>query len=184
MIDFRGRNYKNNLVQDENKLSKEVFCEEIRQHKLAFYKLAKSILRNEVDVEDAISETIVQGYAHREQLRENKKFKQWMMRILVNECYKILKRQKLIILEENLEKLSTSYNENFTVEEENEVTSAIEKLRPKLLMVASLYYYEELSVGEISEILNIPEGTVKSRLKRSREKLMVLLRERMEEMVQ
>ena len=44
-------------------------------------------------------------------------------------------------------------------------------------MVTILFYYDGFSVREIAEMCNIPEGTVKSRLSRSREKLYVLLKE-------
>ena len=47
---------------------------------------------------------------------------------------------------------------------------------PDLKLVAILYYYDDFSVKEIAELLNIPEGTVKSRLSRAREKLYFILK--------
>lgn len=161
----------------EDALTKEEFCTYIRQYKLDLYRFAKSILGNEVDVEDAISETILKAYANKDQLKDKKKIKAWLLKIQVNECYKILRKQKRFVFCESLEKYSSSYEQEFIDSKEGEIGQYINKLRPKLRMVVGLYYYEDLTVYEISKILGISEGTVKSRLSRGREKLKKMLEE-------
>ena len=60
--------------------------------------------------------------------------------------------------------------------EESLVENVLSKIDPDLKVVTVLYYYDEFSVNEIAEMLNIPEGTVKSRLSRSRDKLYDILK--------
>ena len=57
----------------------------------------------------------------------------------------------------------------------NNLKEIVEKLNKEYSSVIVLYYYEDMSIKQISDILNIPEGTVKSRLSRAKSKLRVLL---------
>ena len=68
-------------------LGKEAFSALVEQHQAAFYRTARSILRNEQDVADAVQEAICLGYAARSNLRDPQRWKAWMLRILVNVCY-------------------------------------------------------------------------------------------------
>ena len=105
------------------------------------YYLALSICKNEADAQDIVGETIVKAFEARNQLRNDARFKYWIMKILTNTAYTYLKRKKVMEIEE------------------------------KYRMVIILYYEQEFSTREISKILNIPEGTVRSRLARAIEKL-------------
>lgn len=57
------------------------------------YRIAKSILKNEHDVEDAISSTILKAYTNIIKLRKSDTFKQWIYKILVNECYATIRKR-------------------------------------------------------------------------------------------
>ena len=57
-----------------------------------------------------------------------------------------------------------------------ECVKILENIEPDLRLTVTLYYYDELSIKEISKVLNIPEGTVKSRLARARGKLYDILK--------
>ena len=61
--------------------------------------------------------------------------------------------------------------------EQNEVLNQISRLQYKYKEVILLYYYQEMSIREIAQILNIKEGTVKVRLQRARQQLSVQLKE-------
>ena len=98
------------------------------------------------------------------------------MKILVNQCKKIWNQnnkrdEKHIELEDNI-KLTTPEKEDYSF-----VNKAMEKLSDEYKEVTILYYYDEFSIKEISKILNIPKGTVKSRLARARQTLSKLLKE-------
>ena len=61
------------------------------------YRVAFGYLHDEIKSLDAVDEAIYQGYAHRHDLREPKYLKTWVTRILINECYKIIRNDKRVI---------------------------------------------------------------------------------------
>jgi RNA polymerase sigma factor, sigma-70 family len=134
------------------------------------YYLALSICKNEADAQDIVGETIVKAFEARNQLRNDARFKYWIMKILTNTAYTYLKRKKRLVFEEPVEEIVTK-NEN----SDHGLWAKVMGIEEKYRMVIILYYEQEFSTREISKILNIPEGTVRSRLARAREKLKDIL---------
>ena len=109
---------------------------------------------------------------------ENKEaFNFWSKRIIVNCCYDLINKNKKVV------DITSKLTENFeeTREDiydcEDGLVKTLEQLEPDLRLTVTLYYYNDLSTREIGEILEIPVGTVKSRLSRAREKLYEILKE-------
>ena len=141
------------------------------------YRVAFSILKNEDEIYDAISNTTVIVFEKISTLRKEEFFKTWLTRILINECYKIYNQNKKIIYLENCNSEALG-NLNFTDKDrigELDTQNLIKSLGKDLKDTVTLYYLEDFSVKEISEILEIPEGTVKSRLSRARKELEKIL---------
>lgn len=134
----------------------------------SMYRVAFGILRTEEEISDAISNTVVIVFEKIKTLRNEEFFKTWLTRILINECYKICKQNKKIIYLENCNQGNLTYNDTYT---DFETRNLIKKLEADLREVVVLYYFEDFSVKEISKIVKIPEGTVKSRLSRARKEL-------------
>lgn len=157
---------------EEVKKAKEGNVDEISKILLenmnSMYRVAFGILRTEEEIADAISNTIVKVFEKISTLRNEEFFKTWLTRILINECYKIYKQNKKIIYLENCNQNNLSYNDTYT---DFETRNLIKKLDKDLSEIVILYYFEDFSVKEISKILKIPEGTVKSRLSRARKEL-------------
>lgn len=155
---------------------KEAFSRVIIQNKEAMYKTAIVILRNEDDVYDAIQESLIKMYKNIQNLQNAEAFKSWSRKIIVNSCYDIINKNKKVI--DINSKLINIYEETRedTYECEDEVVKLLDKLEKDLRLTTVLYYYNELSMKEISDMLKIPEGTVKSRLSRAREKLYEILK--------
>ncbi len=86
---------------------------------------------------------------------------------MINECNLILRRNKKTIFLDKLEN-EESYSDDYG---NIELTSVVNSLSEDLRITTVLYYFEDMSTKEISEMLNIAEGTVRSRLARAREKL-------------
>lgn len=134
----------------------------------SLYRVAYGILQNEEDASDAISNATLKAYEKITTLKNQEYFKTWITRILINECNSMIKqKQKIIYIDQYEEKQNPIY------QKDNEITidvkEAIEKLDEKLKQTVILYYFEDLGIEEISSILEIPKGTVKSRLSRARE---------------
>lgn len=175
MEEFKLANYKQiELVKQGNK---EVFSKLIEELKIKLYKTAISILKNDDDACDAIQETLISAYKNINSLKNNDYFSTWITRILINNCYEIIRKNKKV---EYLNK-QTEINEDIYYEsysQESDLEWVLNQLDNDLKTVTVFYYYDDFSVNEISEILNIPEGTVKSRLSRARDKLYKILKEK------
>lgn len=152
-------------------LSKEEFTELVQINKVSLYRFAKSIVKNDVEAEDAISEAILKAYKNKSKLKSKGSFKSWIMRITANECYNIIKKRSKVELRDNLETLNL-----VTVDKKDDtLRDIVEGLSEEFSSVIVLFYYEDMSIKEISRVLDISEGTVKSRLSRAKSKLKILL---------
>lgn len=160
-------------IKQAMKGDKQAFVKVIEEHKLALYKVMKAILQNEDDVCDAMQETLINIYKNISKLQSERYFKTWATRIAINECYHIIKKQK--VNQDKIVKIqNNTSNEDMTLNKEIEKTDievAISKLDKELKIVVVMYYYNNLKVHDIAEVLEIPAGTVKSRLNRARESL-------------
>ena len=154
-------------------MTKDVFIKEVRDAEAMLYHISKSILKNDSDCGDAVQETILKAYEKLPTLKKEKYFRTWITRILINECKGILRKRKNVIPYEE-------YMDNMRLTEEDSYSHlymAIMELPEDLRILVTLYYLEGFSQKEISEALDIPEGTIKSRLSRAREFLKVQLSE-------
>lgn len=148
----------------------------IHINELRMYKTASSILYCEDDINEAIQRTIIIVFNNINKLRNKKSFNTWLTKILINECKKIWNQN--IIKNKNSFSIDSM---EYLVEKEKEdysfVKEVIEKLDEKYREIVVLYYYDEFSVREISKILKIPQGTIKSRLSRAREQIKKMIKE-------
>ncbi len=149
-----------------NKIEEANFIRLIQENKLGMYRLALSILHNETDAEDAVSETVLKAYEKLDKLKNIDKFKSWIMMILVNQSRTMLRKKNRIDLMEDMGQLEMSF-ENQT----GELWSVVAELEEDFRNVVILFYYEDMTTKEIAKTLRVAEGTVKSRLSRAREKL-------------
>lgn len=151
--------------------NKEAFATLINCHRLTLYKVAKGILESDYDVTDAIQETIILAYTNIGSLKRDEYFKTWLVRILINECKKNLRRSNKTIPFEKISEQAVWDN----YPSDSITSNCIMMLELSLRQVTVLYYYEDFSVNEIAKILNIPQGTVKSRLSKARSKILELM---------
>lgn len=164
------------LVELAKKGDKEAFSKIIEEMKYKLYKTGISILKNDDDTCDAIQETLLKAYQNLYTLKNVEYFSTWLIRILINKCYDILrKNSKIVHIDDQLNNNEESYYDIYS--EESILGNVLDKIDKDLKMVTVLFYYDEFSVTEISEILNIPEGTVKSRLSRARNKIYSILKD-------
>lgn len=154
-------------------MDKNTFTQKVLECEETLYRVSMSILKNEQDCEDAVQDTILAAYGNLSSLRNEEYFKTWLVRILINNCNKQLKRRKRTILTEELPEHAEEENSSAY-----EVRDALDSLPPKVRIVMVMYYIEGFSVKEIKQILNIPEGTVKSRMAKGRKELSVRLTEK------
>lgn len=153
-------------------MDKQTFQSNVLSSEEMLYRISKSICFYESDCEDAVQSAILKAYEKLDSLREEKYFRTWITRILINECYRInkLKYREVTFAEYSLTYEAREDNYSF-------VFTEIMKLPSKIRIVVQLHYVEDYSVSEIASILHIPSGTVKSRLSIGRTKLKSILEE-------
>ncbi|WP_339298835.1 sigma-70 family RNA polymerase sigma factor [Paenibacillus sp. FSL R5-0623] len=156
------------LVNQAIQGDREAFIRLIRDIENSLYNTAKSMLRKEEDVADAIQETILNAYKSVHTLREPRYFKTWLFRILINECNTMLSRRAL----------STAYaevpsekREHSSPYDEVDMREAVDRLEESKRIVVILHYFEDLSLRQVADALNISESAVKMRLTRARQEL-------------
>ncbi len=168
-----------NLVEEAKLGNNEAFEQLIEENKLKMYKVAKSILKNEDDVCDAIQNALMSAYTNLNKLQNNQFFSTWLIRILINKSYDIVnKNQKLYSNVTDIDEYNTNENlKSFdSYNSESLVENVLTKIDEDLKTITVLYYYNDYSVNEIAMILDIPEGTVKSRLSRARSKIYEIMK--------
>ncbi len=148
-------------------MNKEEFTQRVLEAESSLYRVSKSILSSESDCEDAVQEAILTSYEKLSTLKEEKYFKTWLTRILINICFRTAKKRQNIISFE--EYMPDRISEN--IENLSDVKEAIMSLPIKIRTVIVLYYVEGYSVEEIGYMMKIPIGTVKSRLHKGRKLL-------------
>lgn len=138
------------------------------------YRVARARLDIEDDICDAIQETMIKAYENLKKLKNDQYFKTWIIRILINECNNIYRRKN-----RQLNIFQKSTNNYQTIEDEaidrSDTKLIIEEMLGKLKyeerLLITLYYNSQLSIKEISKLLNCNTNTVKSRLSRTKNKL-------------
>ena len=133
------------------------------------YSTAKTILADDHDCADAIQETIVKAFSKISTLRNDKYAKTWLIRILINECYTLLRKSgKLVPLEGMSEMVEANVDKNADY---SDLYKALNSLKEELRLPVILYYIEDFNIKEIAQVLEISEGAVQKRLARARGKL-------------
>lgn len=159
------------LVSKCKEGDRKAFSTLIKRYEKDLYRVAIAMTKNNDDALDCIQEAILQAFKNISSLLHEEYFKTWLIKILINKCNEMLyKKKRIILFSEYQSEDSYSYNT-----EAIEVNDAVNKLEESLKLLVILYYFEDMSIKDIAESLNIPEGTVKSRLARAREKLKLFL---------
>ena len=157
------------------KLDKETFSALVIQNQETLFHTAKAILRSDEDAEDAVQEAICAAFERRESFREADKFRPWLLRILVNKCYDTCRRRRPTVDLEDVADYLPAKSQDHT--ERLTLWQAVMALSGDLRAAVTLFYYDGLSIREISGALGISEAAVKTRLSRGRAKLRQMLEE-------
>lgn len=171
------------LVEQLKEGSRAAFDALYEKYRNQAIRTAYLITGNLADSEDIVQDTFVKIYLHSEKLKNNDGFKAWMMRILVRTAWKASKKKSREFPDEEAvskaeDRMEPSSLEKVMQHEEAENLNAVIKSLPvKQRTVVILFYYNSFSVSEIAEMLNIMEGTVKSRLHTARKRMKKALEE-------
>lgn len=144
-------------------MTKTEFTRRITAMTKTLYRVSYGLLRREADREDAVQETILRAWEKLPSLRQEEYFETWVVRILINQCYSIGRQNKRIV---SLEEVTAP--EPAAPPETKDLRDAVLALPEDYRLPVLLHHVEGYCVGEIADLLDIPIGTVKSRLYRAR----------------
>jgi RNA polymerase sigma-70 factor (ECF subfamily) len=129
------------------------------------YALARLILRDADLAEDAVQEALIHCWRELPRLRDPGRFDTWLQRLLVNAATdQHRRRRRLRAIVSVIPDPQPGRDFAIDVAQADELRSAFERLRLEHRVVLVLHHYLELSAVEIADMLEIPPGTVKSRL--------------------
>lgn len=151
-------------------MTKEQLGDLILASQESLYRVARSLLRNDADCADVIQETIVKAFSKRETLKNDKYAKTWLIRILKNECYGIMRQEKKLVSFAEIPEREADDREDYS-----DLYQAVARLPRDMRMAVMLYYAEGFSVKEIAVIEDTTESAVKNRLYKARLRLKELL---------
>jgi RNA polymerase sigma-70 factor (ECF subfamily) len=160
------------------------FHELIDRHAVRLLRLAFKLVGNVWDAEDVVQETLIGAYQQMGKFRGQASVKTWLTRILVRQaarCHRRRSRGETVSLDhvrsaggpEWQDKGSGDVSEE--VGRRMDVLRALRRLSPQHREVVVLREYEGMSYAEIAETLDVPQGTVESRLYRARQELKAAL---------
>ena len=146
-------------------LDRERFIAEIEACSGMMYRVAWSILRNDADCEDALQEVALKAWEKRGKLRDERYFRTWLTRILINACYDTQRRRRRTgPLDEVPEQAAASA-------QDPALALALAALPDQLRLPLVLCYSEGMSYEEAADALRIPVSTLRGRIHRGKDQL-------------
>lgn len=139
----------------------ELFAERIETTKQKLYKTAMLYMGSHSVAMDVIDETIYKAWCARSKLRHEQYFDTWITRILINECYNELRRQKRVCPVDELPEVAAENYDYLPLRE------AIRQLPKELKDVIILRYFSGFTLAETAKMLKIPQGTAASRQRKA-----------------
>ncbi len=154
-------------------ISDNAFAQEVRSLTDTAFAVAYLILGNRADCEDAMSEAILRAYQNRRKLKKRESFRAWFLQILRHEAYTLLrKRRRVQPMEELPEEAAPEKDAAGRLDLQTALREISEDQRTALLLQQEGY-----ELAEIGQILDVPVGTVKSRISRAKSTLRTILQE-------
>jgi RNA polymerase sigma-70 factor (ECF subfamily) len=148
--------------------SREALNELFRLLQEPLFRYLRNLVHEEFKAEDILQEVFIRIYRKLTWLRDPRALRAWAFQIATREAFRYLKREKRWANESSDEELlaqaTVNENENFPRELISQLPELINNLSPASRAVIVLYYLNDLSLNETAAVLEIPVGTVKSRL--------------------
>lgn len=167
------------------------FTELLDRYKESVFYLLMKMVNNRDDAEDLTIEAFGKAFKNIEQYTPNYAFSTWLFRIATNNCIDFIRKKRMTTVsldksfmsddggEMTMDVRSETLDpeENLIRKQKNVLMqSLVTKLKPRYRVLVEMRYFQELSYEEIAEKLDLPLGTVKAQLFRSREFLYNIIR--------
>lgn len=140
------------------------------------YRIAVNQMKNRTDADDIFQEVFIKWMQHHEQMQNSEHEKAWLIRVTLNQCKSALGSTWYKRKAEWSQEVENTMVYEDQIEEGSDLDEVLNKLPERYRSVLHLFYYEELSISEIGNVLQEKESTVRTRLTRARRKLKSMLK--------
>ena len=168
------------LVRRASGGDRDAFHELVDRHAGRLFGLAVQLLGNSADAEDVLQESLIGAFTGLRSFRAESSVKTWLTRILIRQVARFFRkrgRRRVVPFDPQSMVGPTVGPAESTHDAQVDVHRAMEKLAPEHREVIVLREFHGLAYDEIAEVLELPQGTVESRLWRARRALAELLKE-------
>lgn len=148
------------------------FISIVKRNNQRIYLIALSYTKNSTDAEDILQNVFMKLWKHNKPFEDDEHIDKWLTIVCINECRDYIKnpfRKRNVPIDEAVNISAMDKTENI------DLFKAVMSLPTKERTIIHLFYYEDMSINDISDILKIKESAVKTRLFRARQKLKTLL---------
>ncbi|MHB8870882.1 MAG: RNA polymerase sigma factor [Candidatus Doudnabacteria bacterium] len=159
------------IVEKIRLQDQELYSVIMERYQTKLLRYAVSLIKDEHRAADVVQEAFIKAFVNLNGFNSKKKFSSWIYRIVHNEAINLIKKyQKEIQVPENIDfKSKENLEQDFA---DKEIVAKVEQCFEKMPLVYGeplrLYYIDEKSYGEISDILRLPMGTVATRINRAK----------------
>ena len=159
------------VVEFTRTKDKEAYAEIIRRFQNKLMRYAKYLLNDDEKAADIVQESFIKAYVNLNNFNSKKKFSSWIYRIVHNQAINLIhKYKKEVPLLDNID-----FDSGVDIEKDyakTEITKMVKECLKDMPLLykepLSLYYLEDKSYNEVSDILRLPIGTVGTRIKRAK----------------
>ena len=160
----------------------------VDRYKNMIYSLCFKMIKNKEEAEEAAQDSFIKAFKNIDKFKNESKFSTWLYKVAYNTCLDSLKK---INKTQHVE-LVESYASNHYKREDSIAGFLADDLQEQIIqnclsqlpgdenLIITLFYFEELSIEEISEIINLKPNNIKVKLHRIRKKLALLLKDKLE----
>jgi len=147
------------------------------------FTIAYRIVHNKEDAEEVVQDAFVKAYTSLASFRQDSKFSTWLYRIVVNAAVSKTRKKKLfvdnsetnLVEEISIEGVENAYAKLSSAEQKKFINDALNEMNTEDSLLLTLFYLEELSLDEVTEVTGIPKENVKVKIHRARKKMYLVL---------
>jgi len=162
------------LVRRIRRGDDDAFAQLVQRHGGRLYAVAASMLGNTADAEDAVQETLTGAFRGLRAFQGRSSVKTWLMRILIRRVARLRRRRRPLRIADSLDRMPGPPG---SADIALDVRDVLAELSEEHRAVIVLRAMQGMSYDEIAEVLDVPRGTVESRLFRARQILKGLLKD-------
>ena len=161
----------------------KAYTQLVDRYKDLIYTLALRMLKHREEAEEAAQDTFIKVFKSLDKFKGDSKFSTWIYKVAYNTCLDTIKKNKKHLNNvtidaytfNKLDTIDNALDNMINKERQTLIKQCIHKLPEDSSALLTLFYFEELSLDEISQIINVEANTVKVKLFRARKKLAVIL---------